>query len=134
MIKWVKKGGIEVKAQIFIRKQILYVRFSGELDSSVANGLRVKISELIENYNVKYLVLNCAGLTFMDSSGIGFIIGRYNQLKEKNGMIIMCELDDLVKRIVKLSGINRIVNIKNTEEEVNQFLEGEYEKIHKNAV
>lgn len=123
-----------MKAQIFIRKQILYVRFSGELDSSVANGLRVKISELIENYNVKYLVLNCAGLTFMDSSGIGFIIGRYNQLKEKNGMIIMCELDDLVKRIVKLSGINRIVNIKNTEEEVNQFLEGEYEKIHKNAV
>ena len=99
-----------MKAQIFIRKQILYVRFSGELDSSVANGLRVKISELIENYNVKYLVLNCAGLTFMDSSGIGFIIGRYNQLKEKNGMIIMCELDDLVKRIVKLSGINRIVN------------------------
>ena len=123
-----------MKAQIFIRKQVLYVRFSGELDSSVANGLRVKISELIENYNVKYLVLNCAGLTFMDSSGIGFIIGRYNQLKEKNGMIIMCELDDLVKRIVKLSGINRIVNIKSTEEEVNQFLEGEYEKIHKNAV
>jgi len=123
-----------MKAQIFIRKQILYVRFSGELDSSVANGLRVKVSELIDNYNIKYLVLNCSGLTFMDSSGIGFIIGRYNQLKEKNGKILMCDLDDLVKRIVKLSGIAKIVIIKNTEEEVNQYLEGEYEKIHKNAV
>ena len=123
-----------MKAQIFIRKQVLYVRFSGELDSSVANGLRVKISELIENYNIKYLVLNCAGLTFMDSSGIGFIIGRYNQLKEKNGVIIMCDLDDLIKRIVKLSGIGRIVLIKETEEDVNKYLEVEYEKVRKSAV
>ena len=43
-----------MKVQLFIRKFTLYVRFSGELDSNVANNMRVKISELIENYNIKY--------------------------------------------------------------------------------
>lgn len=123
-----------MKAQIFIRKHILYVRLNGELDSSVANGLRIKISELIDNYNIKFLVLNCKNLTFMDSSGIGFIIGRYNQLKDRNGKIFMCNLDDVVKRIVKLSGIGRIVIVKETEEDVNSYMEVNYDKIHENAV
>ncbi len=123
-----------MKAQIFIRKHILYVRLNGELDSSVANGLRIKISELIDNYNIKFLILNCKDLTFMDSSGIGFIIGRFNQLKERDGMIFMCELGDMIKRIVKLSGIARIVSIKETEEDVNRYLEVNYEKIHESAV
>ena len=123
-----------MKAQIFIRKHILYVRLNGELDCSVANGLRIKVSELIENYNIKFLVLNCEKLTFMDSSGIGFIIGRFNQLKVHNGKIFMCELDDTIKRIVKLSGVSRIVNIKNSEEDVNDYLEVNYDKIHESAV
>ena len=123
-----------MKAQVFIRKHILYVRLKGELDSSVANSLRIKISELIENYNIIYLVLNCNELTFMDSSGIGFIIGRFNQLREKNGKIFMCDLKDTIKRIVKLSGIGRIVSIKETEEDVNRYLEVNYEKIHENAI
>ena len=123
-----------MKAQIFIRKHILYVRLNGELDSSVSNSLRIKISELIDNYNIRFLVLNCEKLSFMDSSGIGFIIGRFNQLKGRNGKIFMCELDDVVKRIVRLSGISRIVSIKDTEEEVNDYLEVNYDKIHESAV
>lgn len=123
-----------MKAQIFIRKHILYVRLNGELDSSVANSLRIKISELIDNYNIRFLVLNCEKLSFMDSSGIGFIIGRFNQLKDKSGKIFMCNLDDVIKRIVKLSGISRIVSIKETEEDVNSYLEVNYDKIHESAV
>lgn len=123
-----------MKAQIFIRKHILYVRLNGELDSSVANSLRIKISELIDNYNIRFLVLNCEKLTFMDSSGIGFIIGRFNQLKDRNGKIFMCNLDDVIKRIVKLSGISRIVSIKETEEDVNSYLEVNYDKVHESAV
>ena len=123
-----------MKAQIFIRRHTLYVRLNGELDSSVANSLRIKISELIDNYNIRFLVLNCEKLSFMDSSGIGFIIGRFNQLKDKNGKIFMCNLDDVIKRIVKLSGISRIVSIKETEEDVNNYLEVNYEKIHESAV
>ena len=67
----------------------------------------------------------------MDSSGIGFIIGRYNQLKLIDGKIFICEMNDLITRIVNISGLSRIVNLTKTEEEANYLVEGMYEKIHK---
>ena len=67
----------------------------------------------------------------MDSTGIGFIIGRYNQLKEVNGKIILCEMNELITKIVNVSGITRIVTVKKTEEDANLLVEGLYEKIHK---
>lgn len=123
-----------MKAQLFIRKRILYIRFDGELDSSVTNGLRVKICELIENYKIKYLILNCKNLTFMDSSGIGFIIGRYNELKEVEGMIYMTNLNELLKKIVKLSGLYKLVRIEEDEEDVNRELEVYNGQIHESAI
>ncbi|CCY08011.1 MAG: anti-sigma factor antagonist [Coprobacillus sp.] len=120
-----------LKAQFFIRKTVLYVRFSGELDQRSIEKVRVRVSELITNYKIEYLVINCRELTFMDSSGIGFIIGRYNQLKLIDGKIFICEMNDLITRIVNISGLSRIVNLTKTEEEANYLVEGMYEKIHK---
>ena len=120
-----------LKAQFFIRKTVLYVRFSGELDQRSIEKVRVRVSELITNYEIEYLVINCRELTFMDSSGIGFIIGRYNQLKLIDGKIFICEMNDLITRIVNISGLSRIVNLTKTEEEANYLVECMYEKIHK---
>ncbi len=120
-----------LKAQFFIQKAVLFVRFSGELDQKSVERIRVRVSELITNYNIEYLVINCRDLSFMDSSGIGFIIGRYNQLKEVNGKIIICEMNELIAKIISISGLSRIVVLKKTEEEANIFVEGMYEKVHK---
>lgn len=126
-----RTGEKMLKAQFFIRKTVLYVRFSGELDQRSIEKVRVRVSELISNYRIEYLVINCRELTFMDSSGIGFIIGRYNQLKVVDGKIIICEMNDLIKRIVNISGLSRIVNLTKTEDEANYLVEGMYEKVHK---
>ena len=71
-----------LKAQFFIRKTCLFIRFSGELDQKSVEKMRIRVTELIINYKIEYLIINCKELNFMDSTGIGFIIGRYNQLKE----------------------------------------------------
>lgn len=126
-----RKGDNMLKAQFFIQKAVLFVRFSGELDQKSVERIRVRVSELIANYNIEYLVINCRDLSFMDSSGIGFIIGRYNQLKEVNGKIIICEMNELIAKIISISGLSRIVVLKKTEEEANIFVEGMYEKVHK---
>ena len=123
-----------MKAQLFIRKQTLYVRIDGELDSSVTDGLRIKISELIDNYKIKYLILNCEKLTFMDSSGIGFIIGRYNQLRSCGGKIFLTNLNELLGKIVRLSGVYKLVSVKNDEDEVNNMLEVDNGKVYENRV
>lgn len=120
-----------LKAQFFIRKTILFIRFSGELDQKSVEKMRIRVTELISNYQIEYLIINCRELNFMDSTGIGFIIGRYNQLKEVNGKIILCEMNELITKIVNVSGITRIVTVKKTEEDANLLVEGLYEKIHK---
>lgn len=119
-----------LKSQFFIKKSILYIRFFGELDQKSADSNRVRVSELLSLYKIKYVIINCKNLTFMDSSGIGFILGRYNEIKENKGLIILCELNSLVNRIVNISGLSRICMIKATEDEASRYVEGIYGKVY----
>lgn len=111
-----------LNVQLFIKKDVLFNRLEGELDQGSVEDFRVKVIELIDKYHIKYLVLNFHNLSFMDSSGIGFIIGRYNQLKQLNGKIILCDMNDQIERIVYLSGLNKICLIMDNEEKVNEYL------------
>lgn len=111
-----------LNTEIFIKRNILYIRFDGELDQKNVENLRYKIIELVDKYNIKHLVFNFKKLTFMDSSGIGFIIGRYNTIKKINGSIILCNLNDQIKRLVMLSGLFRICEMRKDEEEANYSL------------
>ena len=111
-----------LNTEVFIKRNILYIRFDGELDQKNVEGLRFKIIELIEKYHIKYLVFNFEKLKFMDSSGIGFIIGRYNYLKKINGSVILCSMNDQIRRLVMLSGLARICQLRKNEEEVNTIL------------
>lgn len=111
-----------LNAQMFIKKNILYVRMDGELDQYAVDNLRIRIMELIEKYQIKYMVLNFNKLQFMDSSGVGFIIGRYNRLKQDHGGVILCSLNEHIRRLVMLSGLNKICVIKKDENDANDYL------------
>jgi len=111
-----------LSVQVVIKKLVLYVRLDGELDQYTVDGLRTRIVELMEKYQIKYLVINCEQLRFMDSSGVGFIIGRYNRLKKEQGAIVLCSLNEHISRLVYLSGLHRICAIKGSEEEADEYL------------
>ena len=59
----------------------------------------------------------------MDSSGIGFIIGRYTQLKGRKGKIVICSMNKMVERIFNLSGLKKICLVTSSEEEAEERLE-----------
>lgn len=107
---------------MLIKKNVLYVRLDGELDQHTVENLRLRVTELIEKYCIKHLVLNFYKLNFMDSSGVGFIIGRCNRLKRVQGKVVLCSLNEHIYRLVMLSGLNKICLIKKNEEEVNEYL------------
>lgn len=123
-----------LKAQFFIRENNLIIRFQGELDQQYIEKMRVKVSELIVNYHIKYLIINCNELDFIDSSGIGFILGRFNQLRKVNGEIIICEMNSFIERIVRISGLIRVCKIKKTEKEATMYVEGCNGKVYENAI
>ena len=71
---------------------------------------------------MKYLIIDFEEVKFVDSSGIGFIIGRYNYLKKLNGNIILCCMNEQIRRLVMISGLARICLLRKDEEDANCFL------------
>ena len=68
----------------------LIAELFGELDHHAAEGAREKIDEALDNYRVDNLVFDFAKISFMDSSGIGMILGRYRKMGEQEGRIAIC--------------------------------------------
>ncbi len=109
--------------QMALRKNVLIIRLKGELDQASVTTLKYRVSEVIDKYRIKNLVINMNDVPFMDSSGIGFIIGRYTQLKQRKGKIVICSMNDMVERIFNLSGLKKICLVTKNEEEAEERLE-----------
>ncbi len=112
-----------LSVNICIKKNTIIARLNGELDESSITELRVKLNEVINKYDINNIIFNMKNLSFMDSSGIGLIIGRYNQIHKKNGQVILCELNTAIERIITLSGLLKICTLRDSEESARWFLE-----------
>ncbi|MBR6581832.1 MAG: anti-sigma factor antagonist [Ruminococcus sp.] len=84
---------------------------SGEIDHHSARSLRTEIDKFVITMQPEKLAMDFTGITFMDSSGIGLIIGRYKLLKECGGQLEIRGPQPYIRRVLKLSGIERIVKI-----------------------
>ncbi|HIT50378.1 MAG TPA: anti-sigma factor antagonist [Candidatus Pelethenecus faecipullorum] len=103
---------------VYVKKDVLILRLKGELDDLSVSDLRMRISKYISDYSIVHLVINVKDLNFLDSSGIGFIIGRYHQLKKTGGDITISNLHAKIERIIYVSGLAKICKIRDTEESV----------------
>ena len=97
--------------------ETLVASLSGELDHNSAEEVRVKIDNKIDIDNIKKVVLNFSGVTFMDSSGIGAVVGRYKKLCNKGGNLCIAEANKNVDRIFELAGLYKVINKYNTVDE-----------------
>jgi stage II sporulation protein AA (anti-sigma F factor antagonist) len=70
------------------------------------------IDEKIKNERYNKLVIDLKGLDFIDSSGIGFVIGRYKVIRKRNGVIEIVNAGKKVRKILDMSGIGKIIKIK----------------------
>lgn len=82
----------------------------GELDHHNAEEVRAKIDDRIEQDNIKKLILNFKNVTFMDSSGIGAVVGRYKKITSKGGALCVSDVNRGVYRVFQLSGLFKIIN------------------------
>ena len=91
------------------KKNTLTVKLRGELDHSVAAGVRAELDELILDPGVRRLVFDLNGLEFMDSSGVGLIIGRYKLMARRGGSVAVRGPGRRVDRIFQMSGLYQLV-------------------------
>ncbi len=86
----------------------LTVWLSGELDHHAARELREQIDSAVERSVAKQLRLDFSGVTFMDSSGIGLIMGRYRLMLSRNGSLSVVGASERLRRVMKLAGLEKL--------------------------
>jgi len=88
----------------------LYIYLSGELDEYNATLLRNKVDDLLEqNVSAEKVVINLANVKFMDSTGIGFLIGRYKKLKRLSTPMYIENPNLNADKILNMSGVYSLI-------------------------
>ncbi len=80
-------------------------RLTGELDHHCAAETRAALDALITNSGVVELELDLTGVAFMDSSGLGVILGRYRTLSRRGGRLALRGANRHVDRILRMAGV-----------------------------
>lgn len=90
---------------------ILSVRVRGEIDHHTAAGIRRGIDGVLFEKRPKKLILDLSAVSFMDSSGLGLIMGRYSVMKELGGEMTVWNPSKETRSILTLAGMERLVRI-----------------------
>ena len=94
-----------------LKQNALTVFLTGEIDHHAVSSIRQKIDAMLEERKITTLILDFGDVSFMDSSGIGMIIGRYKIMKARDGKMLSIGLSPAIKRIYTLGGLHRIIPI-----------------------
>ena len=88
----------------------MHARLCGELDHHSAEQARNMLDTMLHDITIRDLTLDLSGVTFMDSAGLGVILGRYRILSLRGGKLTVCGMSSAIDRIFRMSGIYAIVD------------------------
>ena len=111
------EGGKKMYLKYENKEDKLLVFLVGELDHHSSEEVRNKIDDRIERENITNLIFDFSNVTFMDSSGIGVVIGRYKKISQKGGSLCITNVHGSVKRVFELSGMFKIIKCYDSNEE-----------------
>ena len=98
---------MQVKSRV--HNGTLYVLLIGELDEHSANYTRITLDEMFDKSKFDRIVVDLSELSFMDSTGIGVLIGRYKRMKEKNVPIFITNPSPHAEKIFKMTGLYELM-------------------------
>lgn len=90
----------------------LIIRLTEEIDHHLAEKIRRRVDYEVQRYIPKKVVFDFACVNFMDSAGIGLIIGRYKLVTMLGGVLTIRGANNNVKKILEMSGILKIVQLE----------------------
>ncbi|GGL46717.1 anti-sigma F factor antagonist [Sporolactobacillus putidus] len=107
---------MSLQIDLEVKNGVLCIRLAGELDHHTADELRERVNAVMEEEVVHHILLNLGSLTFMDSSGLGVILGRYKKIVGLGGEMVVCSISPDVRRLFELSGMFKIIRLEMDEE------------------
>lgn len=120
-----ERGGNTLNIITETKGDILIARLAGELDILTIVNFKNAVVEKTESTEINNLLLNLKDVSFIDSSGLGAILGRYRYLNKKGGKVLLVSLKPQVKKIFNMAGMLKIMDsYTNEKEALDGFNEG----------
>ena len=109
----VKKGkDVETMEQFQVKQKTLIIRMPRELDHHTAEQIRRKADRMIASENISWVEFDFRETDFMDSSGIGVIMGRYQNVRLLGGGVAATHVNDRIYRVLQLAGLTRLIEVR----------------------
>jgi stage II sporulation protein AA (anti-sigma F factor antagonist) len=105
------KGMIGLGVQITARGKTVCARLTGDIDHHSARDMRCEIDIAVKENDADELILDFSSVTFMDSSGIGLVMGRYKLMNERQGRLVIAKTPGYISKVMRVAGMNRLAKI-----------------------
>lgn len=99
-----------MEISVLIRSKTLIVSLCGELDHHSAKEVKDMVEEVIKNRGIANLIFDFSNLSFMDSSGIGVVVGRYKLVSAIGGKVAIVSRNRVIDRLLKMSGVSKLID------------------------
>ena len=100
-----------MSVSIVAKGEVVTAFLSGEIDHHTAAELRETIDLAANEHKPTLLVLDFKNVSFMDSSGIGLVMGRYKTISELDGELAIVNTSPSIGKVMRLAGMERLANI-----------------------
>lgn len=104
---------MNLPAGIEQKEDRVLVKLAGEIDHHSAQKMREDIDACVRRARPACLSLDFSGVEFMDSSGIGLVLGRYRLMQEVGGTLELCNMPPSIRKVMRVAGIETL-DIKQT--------------------
>lgn len=100
-----------MSVSIVVKGEVVTAFLSGEIDHHTAAELRTTIDDAVMENKPTLLVLDFKNVSFMDSSGIGLVMGRYKAISELEGELAIVNTSPGIGKVMRLAGMERLAKI-----------------------
>jgi len=104
-----ENGANTVDVRISERNRNLIIKIIGDIDQHNAEDIREKVDKAFDRSRCRDMIFDFSEVEFMDSSGIGLLIGRYKNVYNRGGTVAIANMNRDLGRIYNISGLKKII-------------------------
>ncbi|NLD19209.1 MAG: anti-sigma factor antagonist [Clostridiales bacterium] len=107
-----------------VSENILIACIKGDIDHHGAAPLRNSVDKAMKAFRCKNLILDFSGVSFMDSAGIGVVLGRYKRLSKTSGNIYISGCSLYIEKLLSMAGVFTLISKADTYDEAVSIMTG----------
>ena len=101
-----------MKTQITYSKGTLFIKLNGDIDHHSAKYIREEIDRELYKFHPETMIMDLSAVDFMDSSGLGLILGRYTKINMLGGVLKVANPGDRIEEMLVMAGTDKLIPIE----------------------